>query len=135
VPEFERDSTQDQPRQHEKERHIKRGQKGRIDDRKGAPENHGSHHEPGFVAVPNRADGANHSVTSPLVARCAEEGADAKIETVEQHIEQRADDEDSRPIVDRRYSPAARGREPLSESCAASVVRNGVSASDVCSTP
>jgi hypothetical protein len=60
VAEFEGNAAQNQARQHEQKRQIEGGKQRRIDNRKCAPENDASHHQPGFVAVPDRSHGRHH---------------------------------------------------------------------------
>ena len=107
VAELEGHAAQDQARQHEQQRQIEGREQRRIDDRKGAPQDDAGHHEPGLVAVPDRRHRAQHRAPPRLVARQAEQHADAEIEPVEQHVEQNADGQDGDPEHDHGYSPAA----------------------------
>ena len=110
VAELEGDAAQDQPRQHEQQRQIERGEQRGIDDREGAPEHHAGNDQPRFVAVPDRRYRADHAVASRLIAGQAEQDADTQIETVKQNIEQHADGQDAYPEQDHGYSPAGRWR-------------------------
>ena len=108
VPEFEGDAAQDQPCEHEEKRQIEGGEQGRIGDRESAPEYHARCHEPGLVAVPDRLDRTHHRFAPRVAARSGAEDADAKVEAVEEHVEERADRKNARPEEDHCYSPAAR---------------------------
>ncbi len=99
-------STQDQTQQHDDEREIECRQQRRIDDREGAPQDHTADHQPSFVAVPNRCDGALDGVTLGVAVCQAEQHADAEVDTVEQHVEQNADGQKGDPEHDHGYSPA-----------------------------
>jgi hypothetical protein len=103
---FERDAAQDQPRQRQQHRQIKRRQQRRIDDRKGPPENHSGHDKPGLVAIPHRRNRAQHRAPPRLVMRQTEQHSDSEIKPVEQHIEKDADGQYGHPEHDHGYSPA-----------------------------
>jgi hypothetical protein len=103
---FERDAAQDQPRQRQQHRQIKRRQQRRINDRKSPPEDDRGHDKPRLVAVPHRRNRAQHLAPPRLVVRQTEEHADAEIEPVEQHVEEYADGQYGHPKHDHGYSPA-----------------------------
>src|SRR5208282_2501036 len=83
---FERHAAQDQARQHQQQRQIKRREQCRIDDREGPPEHNSDDDQPRLIAVPDRRDRAQHGMPSRFVASPAEEDTDTEIEPVEQHV-------------------------------------------------
>ena len=70
---------------------------------------HAAKHEPGLVAVPDRRDRVHHQVTRGRVGREAEQDPDAKVEAVEQHIEENPDAKDDRPDQDEIQPERQRG--------------------------
>src|SRR6476646_9869945 len=114
MPVFEGDAAEDQSGEHQNERQIEGGQKRCIDDREGAPEYDTGCDQPGLVAVPNRGDGVHHRVAPRAAASSAAydaDAADAEIEAVEEHVEQRADRENGHPVENHGYSPGAKSGE------------------------
>ena len=75
---------------------------------KAAKRLHAAEHQPGLVAIPDRRDRVHHQIARGSVGREAEEDADAKIESIEQHVEKDPQSEDQRPDrdqIDTRHHP------------------------------
>ncbi len=97
IAELERDTTEDQAEQHQQDRQVEGAEKYRVDRREGRKEAGADHHQPGLVAVPERRDAGHHLPALGLIARGAEEDADADIETVEDHVEEDRGGDDPGP--------------------------------------
>lgn len=85
--EIEGDAAQDQPEQKHEDRNVERRQDDAMRQREGDQQQADGQHQPGFVGVPERADGGDHRVQFSILG-CREQNADAEIETVENNVDQ-----------------------------------------------
>jgi hypothetical protein len=85
--ELEGDAAQDEAHQHHEDRQVERREDHPVRLREGHEQEAHGEHQPGLVGVPERADRADHAILfRPLRQR--EEDADAKVEAVEDHVDQ-----------------------------------------------
>ena len=103
--EFEGDAPEHERQQHDDDWQVEGRHDDPIGQRKRHQEPRAAQHEPGLVAVPVGRDGVHHVVALLLRGTGQEQGADAKVEAVEQDIHdhahaQEAGPHDRKPIGD-----------------------------------
>ena len=109
---FKRHAAENERQQHRGERRIERRQYDGIGERKGCEQTTAAHHQPGFVAVPDRRDAVHRGI--PLLAngKAREQNANTEIEAVHHDISHDRKGDDRGPDdgqVDQRPSPSSAG--------------------------
>src|ERR1035438_9077894 len=85
--ELNADAAQHQQPQHHHQRQVKAAEAGRVQQRKGEVESPAGGQQPHFVAVPYRADGAQHHAALRIIFRDEEvDRARSDVEAVQQHV-------------------------------------------------
>ena len=97
IAELEGDAAKDQADKHQQHRQVEGPEEHRIGRREGREEARADHHQPGFVAVPERRDAGHHLPALGFVAGGAEKNADADVEAVEDHVDQDGGGDDRSP--------------------------------------
>ncbi len=84
---LERHAAQDQPDEDEEERDVEPAEECRVPERKGSERRSAGEDEPHLIAVPHRADAADHHASLDVVATDErQQHADAEVEALEEEV-------------------------------------------------